>query len=227
MRQMLEPAAADVGSGFSLVSPHCVMLGEPLPSLGHGVPVCSFERLDRTSCKLFFSLKSAAGSHGPWLYFLEVSMAQWTSEVFQPHCSTLALNEATSGVYLLWSLFCTAPHSWIPINQFVLQTSSQNCPESYPEKGSFISVSGSKRSELSPVHLGTSSRIFRSPWPARVLQSSQSSCFCPLLAGTGDELAWGPLPGPSWGPLPPLHGKKIGLNWSPSPYLLWIQFSWR
>lgn len=96
MRQMLELAAADVGSGSSLVCPHCVMLGEPLPCLGHGVPICSFERLDRTSCKLL-----AAGSHGSWPYFLEVSMAQWTSEVFQPHCSTLALNEATSGVYLL------------------------------------------------------------------------------------------------------------------------------
>lgn len=65
MRQMLEPAAADVGSGSSLVSPYCVMLGEPLPSLGPGVPICSFERLDRMSCRLFFSLKSAAGSHGP------------------------------------------------------------------------------------------------------------------------------------------------------------------
>lgn len=35
MRQTLGLAAADVASGASLVSPHCVMLGKPLPSLGH------------------------------------------------------------------------------------------------------------------------------------------------------------------------------------------------
>lgn len=62
MGQALELAATDVGSGPSLLSSRCVMLGKPLPSLALGVPIYSFERLDTMGSKLFFSSESAAGS---------------------------------------------------------------------------------------------------------------------------------------------------------------------
>ena len=63
MRQTLERAPADVGSGPSLISPLCVMQGKPLPSLDLGVLIYNFKGSDTMGSKLFSSSELAAESH--------------------------------------------------------------------------------------------------------------------------------------------------------------------
>lgn len=180
------------------------MVGKPLPSLSLRVPFCSSKRLGRMSCAPAQTqqLKAAV----PRLYFLKVSTAQWTSEAFQPHCSSPAFNGATSGVYLLRSLFCTVLHSWVPINQLVLQTSSQNCPESYPEKAVlFPCVLWFQKEWMSPVHFRTNSRSPWNPVAARVLWGGRDPRSCVLPVDTEDGWA-GESPNP--------HPTEQRLDWN-------------
>lgn len=101
MGQTLEPAAAGVGSGLSLVSPRCVRLSKAPPSLS----LRFLSTVSRVWAERVLSCSAAQNQQleatGSWPYFCKVSMAQWTLEAFQLHCSTPVFNEATSGVYLL------------------------------------------------------------------------------------------------------------------------------
>lgn len=67
------------------------MLGQPLLSLGLEFPACSFRGWTERVLSCFPAQNQHLEATGPWPYFLEVSVARWPSEVFEPRCPTLPL----------------------------------------------------------------------------------------------------------------------------------------